>query len=256
MERVILGLIALLGTGCAGASLAATPRIAQLESSGKLGVSSTGVSGTTDLDDLGLDEDESVPGVRLDAGLIFAHVIVSGLTTDLSGDGTLSADLSQGGVVLPVGTNVDSRLDFDTVSVYGTFDLVPGDTLEVGLGLGVTGMSFDGEITSTDVGTPGSVSFDEDFALPVLAVNGAFLLGPFEFSALLAGMQMSYSGDDLSFFDADLAAAWRFIDSVVNVRLVLGYRHLSADAEFESSGDEVEADLSFAGPYLGLTVGI
>ena len=256
MYRVSLGLLALLCTGCAGASLAATPRIAQLDTSGEIGVSSTSVSGTTDLDDLGLDGDDSVPGVRLDAGLVFVHVIVSGLTTDMSGDGTLTADLSQGGVTLPVGTNVDSRLGFDTLSAYGTFDFVPGDTIEVGLGLGVTGMSFDGKLTSTDVGTPGSVSFDEDFALPVLAVTGAVNVGPFEFSALLAGMQATYSGDDLTYYEADLMAAWRFIDSVVNARLALGYRHLTADAEFESSGDEVEADVTFSGPYLGLTIGI
>jgi hypothetical protein len=255
MNTLSAGLIALLCTGCADLSLSVTPRVGQLDASGHIGASTSSVSGTTSLNDLGLDEDDSVPGVRVDAGLVVARVIVSGLQTSISGDGTLSATMSQGGVTLPSGTTVDSSLDYDTLSAYGTFDFIPGDTFELGLGAGITGLKLKGDITSTNPGTPGSVSFDETFAIPVLAVFGAVNLGPIETSALLSGMKLDYSGNNVTYTDIDLMAAWRFLDKAVKAKLAVGWRQLSTKADFSSSGDDYEVDVTLSGPYLGLTIG-
>ena len=247
-------LFGLVCSSCAGASLAVTPRVADLNVSGHVGTSGATSGGSTSLDDLGLGGHETVPGVRVDADVIVAHIIVTGLTTSMSGDGALSSNLSQGGVTIPAGTTVDSKLDFDTLSAYGTFDFLPGDMWELGLGMGLTGLKYDGKFKSTS-GPPLSVSFDETFAVPVLVVSSAVGLGPFEISAVLAGMQLNYSGNDLTYSDVDLYAAWRFIDRAVDVSIGLGWRRLSADAKFDSGGDRVKADLTFDGPYLGVTVG-
>ena len=37
--------------------------------------------------------------------------------------------------------------------------------------------------------------------------------------------------------------------------LALGWREVSADVEYEDGTDEVDADLSFSGPYLGFVLG-
>jgi hypothetical protein len=36
--------------------------------------------------------------------------------------------------------------------------------------------------------------------------------------------------------------------------LVLGYRHVALDVDYDDSGDAVELDLEFTGPYLGLRI--
>jgi hypothetical protein len=38
--------------------------------------------------------------------------------------------------------------------------------------------------------------------------------------------------------------------------LMLGYRWLDLDLEYEDSGEEVELDATFQGPYLGLVLSL
>ena len=256
MKTIFLGLIGLICGGCAGASVEVMPRLAMLDSSGNFGISSTGTVAHNDLSDLGLDQgDDSVVGARVDADVLVAHLILSGLSMSLSGDGALTGDLSQGGTTISAGTTVTSSLDFDTLSLYGTFDFLPTQMFELGLGLGVTGLQMQGDIAEKAVPT-NKVSFDESFALPVIAVTGAVNVGSLGASLLLAGMDFSHSGDSVTYTDIDLNAHWQFVDSVVNAKLFLGWRQIATDAKFQSSGDDVAVDVTFSGPYLGISVGI
>jgi hypothetical protein len=254
MKPVFFGLLGLVLSSCAGAGIDVMPRYGQLNSSGKIGASNSGTVSKTELSDLGLDGDDSVPGVRVDADLLVAHVVVSGLQMSDAGNGQLTGDFSHGGNTIPAGTAVHSSLDFDTLSLYGTFDFLPTDMFELGLGLGVTGMHVKGNVRSTQVVLP-EVDIDEDAVLPVLVAIGAVNVGPFGASALLAGTQINYSGDDVTYSDVDLNAYWQFIDTVVNARLSVGWRRIAADAEFKSGSDNVQVDAVFDGPYLGLSIG-
>src|SRR5688572_7183950 len=218
----------LLCASCSSPTVAVTPRIGILDADGRIGVSSSGAAATSQLDDLGLDEDQSVPGARIDVGLPAVRIVVSGMSASLDGNGSLSGTMTQGGTTLPAGTTVDSRLDVETGAVYATFDFLPTKMLELGLGVGVTGWHIDGRVRSTNPGTPGTVSFDETFPIPVLAGFVGFTFGPIELSALLAAMKIDYSGDELTYTDADVMASWRFYDESVNGSLVLGWRHLGA----------------------------
>jgi hypothetical protein len=142
----------------------------------------------------------------------------------------------------------------DVGSAIWTFDFVPGETVELGLGLGVHWLAFDGRMTD---GTD-TVELDQDVPVPVLAARAGLVFGPFDVTALLSGLQFKDGGDEATFFDADLMGRWRFlagIDGHVSGALVLGWHQTDVTLDYTDGSDHVDADLDVSGLYYGLCIG-
>ena len=139
-----------------------------------------------------------------------------------------------------------------------TFDLLPTEMFELGLGFGISAVDVKASITDVDPLTPGmdSESIDETLPIPVLALRGGLQVWRLEFEALVAGMTATASGDDATFLDTDLAARLRLFGlGPVDALLSLGYRRVDLEVEYDDdNGDAAEADLSFDGPYVGLRI--
>jgi hypothetical protein len=258
MHHARLALLLVVVSACSAPRLEVEPRLAQVDIDGRVGVSTSSVSATNSTSAMGLEQDDAVLAGRvdLDFGPINMSVLLQG--SSHSGSGALTAGMSQGGVTLPATTPVDSDLDVTIGSAMATWDFFPGDMFELGLGLGVAAIDFDGKITSTDPGNPGSITLNETVPLPVVALRAAVAFGRFEVSGLVGGISGTYDGDDVTYYDADLRGKVRFLGDGDHLAgfISLGWRTVKADVEYDDSGDHVDADLEFNGPYLGIALAL
>jgi hypothetical protein len=178
------------------------------------------------------------------------HLVVAAQQSSWDGDGTLSADF--GGIT--AGTPVSSEADLGLYRAALTFDLLPTDTVELGIGVGAT--YADLQLDVDGGGT--SESIEGQFPVPLLAVRGGFRIWRIDLQALLAGLTWSSSGDEVSYFEGDLSGRLSIFGRPggINATVILGWHRIDFDAEFEDSNNDVEADLTFDGPYVGLQIGI
>jgi hypothetical protein len=235
--------------------VSATPRFGPLDIAGDIAVSSTDTSVRSDVEALGFDEDEAVFSPRADFSWGPAHVMASGYIASYDGTGRAETDLDLGGVLIRAGDEVDSDLDVQSASLTVTFDFIPTELLDIGLGVGVRYVGFDGRISS--VSTTESISSDEAFVLPTLAGRVAVGVGPFDFSVIGSGIAAEANGIEAAFADVDAMIEYSF-DRWLNFHggIVVGYRYIMMDVEFEDRGSDIEADLDFQGFFLGLTLGV
>ena len=114
--------------GCTAPRISAIPRAIWLDIDGDLGASGRDgpISGTTDMDDLGLDDTVGfIPKVELAWGPM--HVGLTGLLAGFEGDGEATADLKLGNNEIEVGTDVETEVAFGAVSIFPTLFFVDGN---------------------------------------------------------------------------------------------------------------------------------
>jgi len=254
--RLALYLLPALAAGCQlTPSLVAVPRIGGLSIDGDVNVSSSGASVSSNTDELGLEDDNVVFEPRLDFGWGPAHVMATAYSAEYDGRGAAKGQLDLGGVVISAGEQVESSLDITSANVVTTFDLIPTDVVDLGLGVGARVIDFDGQIRSLSSGQ--SIGSSQTFVMPVVAVRGAAALGPFDLSLIGSGLTGSYANIDATVVDLDLMGEYRFDEFLgFHGSLVLGYRYIGVDVEFADQGGNIDANLDFSGPYVGLALGI
>lgn len=256
--RSLTGLAAaLLITACSTPRLDVTPRWGTLDIDGKLGVSTGPVTAKADLNSAGLQQDDSVLGARVDFDWGGSHVMVSGQQSEHGGDGTLDATLSSGGTTITAGTDVTSEFDLGLYSAAYTFDFVPTDLVEVGLGLGVSYIDVQSSIT--DSNTNETIDGDESLPVPVLAARLGARIWRIDASLQAQGIAAELDGDEILYVDLDLMAKLRLLggEDHLGGHLTAGYRWVDLELEYENDdGDQVDGDATFSGPYIGLTLSI
>jgi hypothetical protein len=240
---------ALLASGCAP-TLGVTPRYGNFDLSGDFAISSTGITATSDLESAGIEEDDSVPGVQLDFKWGSPHLVLDLQSSEHGGDGTLDADISSGGVTIPAGADVSSDVDLAIYNAILTFDLLPSD-FELGIGFGAALVDVDAAFTEIG-GSSGMIETDETFPIPLLAARAGFEIGRFGASASLAGMSLEIDDDEGTYLDLDAQLRYRLFGGDDHLRgsLMVGYRRIGLDAEYEDGSDDVEFDVTFDGFYF------
>ena len=245
-------LLALFLGACAAPSLDLMPRYGRFSVEGEALVGSAGTSGQVDLEEAGLEEDDTLHG-RVDLKFGAPHLILSGVGPKFEGTGTLSAAIDDGTNTIPAGTTVDSQFDLGLYDGLIVFDMIPGDTFEFALGVG--GNVLDLELAFEDVGTGTTVETAETFVVPVLAALGAVQWGPLELQVLGSGFNASYQNDSILYWTGDAFLRLRFLggDEHLRASLVGGYRISEFEVEYddEDSDTDVDIDLQLQGPYVG-----
>lgn len=256
--RLLLSLASLACTcACSAPSGEVMPRYGPLDIDGEFGVRPLWYGGdfvTSDVGEAGFDEDRGVLGVRGDLDLGVPTLTVSLQGSTHSGVGRLAGALNDGTNYISGENDVASSLDFGLYQGLLTFDAVPSDVVDLGLGLGVTVVDFDGRITDTV--TEVTISESQLVPVPVLALDAGARLGDFRAGATLSGVSIDLGGDDVALFDLDLTARYRLLGSGdrLSGSLCLGYRLIGLDVEYEDT-EEILIDLRFRGPYLGVSLG-
>ena len=240
---------------CALPSLDVQPRYASLSIEGQAGFTSGGTGAAADLEEAGLDDDEAVGG-RLDFKFGLPHLVVLAQSPRFEGDGTLDVTISDGTNTITAGSDVASEVDLETYDAVLLFDLVPGDTIEVGLGFGLA--YLDMALLFEEDGTGTTVSSDQAAPIPLLAAGASVWIGPVQVTAFAGGMQYDIDDDEVGYLDFAAFARWKLFGGSHRVRasLVGGYRMTDLDIEYDDDASVVDVDLTIQGPYVGLEVSL
>ncbi len=258
--RIFAASLTLIGCfSCAVPSADITPRYGTFDVDGDFGIGdANGVLATADIGQAGFSKDSGVLGVRADLDFGSPTLMLSAQRSNHDGSGTLSADLTNAdGQTISAGAAVDSKLDLGLYQGILTWDLVPGDLAEVGLGFGVVGVDLSSSVTDTGPGGD-TLDIDEFVPIPVLALRGGTQLGGLELSGVLDGMMASIQYDELTFIDLDVLARYRIFggDDRMRFSVGLGYRHVALDVDSKEDGEEITLDVTFSGPYVLLQFSI
>lgn len=239
------------------ASVSVIPRYGRLNIDGSIGINSTS-SGSTARNDykaMGLEDDSSVPGGRVDLGAAGMHATFSLSQSSHGGTGTLQNDVSDGTTTIPAGATVNT--DFDVVLGQGivTWDLVPGNLVEAGIGLGVSAVDIDARITNPVVNL--SVGAHGFLPVPVVAGRVGLDFGKVDLSLLADGMDIRADGKDVTLIDLDFMARWKLISTVGGFAgaLAAGYRYVDLRFDTSDSSKTIESTTRLSGPWVGLSLG-
>ncbi|HTF90960.1 MAG TPA: hypothetical protein VK843_21250 [Planctomycetota bacterium] len=243
----------LFAASCSAPQFAVEATYGRLEPSGDLALTSSGNPVTRNsLDGIGIEDEESSIGLRADFEWGIPHVTLATQDADWSGSGTVT---NFGGIP---GANVavDSTMDVAIHRGLVTFDVLPVPMVELGLGLGVAVIDFEAEVQDQANNFPPE-NIDEVLPVPVLVVRGGLNVWRLEFEAMVAGMSVDIDGNEATYFDTDVSARLRLLDvGPVDAFLTAGYRRIDVDAEYEDGNEDVKADFTLDGLYVGLRVSV
>lgn len=239
--------LTLASCGAPGASV--TPFIASVGIDGDLAVGDgAGVTVASNFDDLGLDDNEAVVGGVVRLNFAGAELSVAGYGVDFSGTGTATGDFEYQGSTISAGTDVATDLRLDTARALFTWDIIPLDGLDVGLGVGATLMDLD--LNLREIGGAGTtIQTDELIPVPLLAARAAWTWGPVDLRADAGGLVIEYDESEASIFDIGISAA---VDLFGVGDLVVGYKTMKVDAEYSDQNAVVDTDLDLEGYYMGV----
>lgn len=164
--------------------------------------------------------------------------------TDLSSrqSALITQSFTLDGETFVVGDDVATDVDLTHTDYTLYYELLDN---WVNLDLGVTVRQFDGYVQAE--GNLNSQYVDLDEAIPMIYGKAQFDL---PLTGLYVGVQaniISYDDNDLSDMSANIG--YRFIDSVLDLGIELGYRQMSLDIN-----EDVTADVDIKGPYAALTL--
>ena len=248
MHRIAATLVALSLLACVSPTLDVGVHYGEYSLDGGLGFGSGGISGTTPLRRIGLGDDSPV-GASATVGLGSTMLLFSATTPSFKGSGTFDANIDIGGVTINQGADVTSELNIGMYQGLLLFEIIPGSTVDLAIGLGVNMLDLSGSFTED--GTQTKLSLDQAIPIPVLATRAGVELGPVGLSALVTWMGVSYEGSDLDALDLDLRAQMDIFGPMIGYA---GYRNTSLDIFYQDGSDFGDFDVSISGFYIGTGV--
>lgn len=244
-------LLASLTGACTSPTVNATPFLASLGVSGDLAIAdSSSAAVSTSFGQLGLSDDEASLGGIVRVGLAGAELSISGLTIGFDGEGTADGQYDIGGNTITAGTAVTSKLDLEMARALFTWDLVPISGVDLGIGLGASLIDVDLELQ--EIGGAGRIATDQLVPVPMLGARAAWTWGPVDLRADVGGLLVEFDGDSATIIDGELSAAVELLDIG---DLVVGYRTMRIDVEYEDANSLVNTDIDLEGYYFGVKLG-
>lgn len=249
-----LAMVLLLAGGCAVPAVDIMPRYGTFDVEGNFGItnSPSGAVPVADMNVAGFGKDGGFLGLRADLDAGSPVFSLSTQITEHGGSGIVENTLTSGDGTILDGSMVDSEMSLGLHQMAVTFDMVPSDMIDVGLGFGVTVIDLDASMTDGFE----SLTTRKTLPMPVLALRGKVDLGDFEATGMISGMDVSVNGDSAFFLDLDLFAQYHLLggDERVAGAIALGYRSTRLALDYEDNSDRIKADLRFSGPYVAIVV--
>ena len=204
-----------------------------------------GLSASADDDQLNLD-DHKFTSPRLDLWWDNKHLTVSSVRTGHAGLGT--ADV----IVVPptvISTSISTDFEIASDNLALTWDLASSKEVEAGVGVGLSHIGIDVDITSISVSTV-SVDEDEEGYIPTLAFRFGWLKEPLNVELLYQWLK--------DYTDVELVLRYEFLryaeDKKPAAYLSAGYKSIGVDTDWDSNGYDLDIDVEFKGPWVGLSV--
>ena len=210
-----------------------------------------------DMDDLDLDEDKVIlflgGHIRLTERW---RLYYEYFHYDDTGSDTSEVYFEFDDLIVPVGVDFESKLDFEFYVLNLSYDFYRTDRSYFGVGLGAHVVDFELEVASTFTAGNGMVSDvteDEELTapLPNIFTGGAYAFKDNLIFRYAAGW-MSLTYDD---YDGDLVFARASLEFYPfrNFGLGVGYGFRNIDIEYETDSKEETYDIELPGPMFFLT---
>lgn len=182
---------------------------------------------------------------------LIPNIKIASTTLATDGQTMLSADITFGDVTFSEDVTVDMDFDVSFIDYTLYYEILDNDLMTFDIGL--TARDFDGNVMVADANVDDSLlSENVDVAVVVPMVYVSAIVGlPFTGLNFFAeGNFTSY--DDSSLYDYQVGVSYALLDNLaVDLDITLGYRSVKLDLE---DIDDLYADMSFDGAYLGATV--
>ncbi|MHC4378177.1 MAG: hypothetical protein ACYS26_16375, partial [Planctomycetota bacterium] len=233
-----LGLFGLGLAGCSTPHVDLTPRVGKLSLSGDFSVvtqtagpPATTISGSNSLEALGLDEDgtEFLPRADVDAGPML--LTIDHLDFSTTGEGTIDQDIVFDGITFNATETVTSAIDLQITRGVLTWDFVPTDAVDVGLGFGVGYVALDASIEDA---SNNRAQTNESTPYPFIAGRVGTSFGDLEAEALVTWIGVDVDDVDASLLDLDITARYNLLgvlDEHLSGWIVLGYRWVDLELD-------------------------
>lgn len=207
----------------------------------------------TSVDDLGLNDPDIAfqPKAEVDWGGL--NLSLDGFSVGYSGNGFATGDLEISGQPPIVGgAPVDTSLDLGYLMLKATWDFVPGDLIDAGIGL--AGGIVDYDLSIRESFGFGTVDTSETIPIVYPMIRVGSLLGPVRIVGYLGGLGLSLDGESIRYIDGEIYAGVRVFgeESRFQGWVSVGYRYIDFEYDYESNRSDVELDATITGPYLSL----
>ncbi|MEZ5976677.1 MAG: hypothetical protein R3F34_00430 [Planctomycetota bacterium] len=251
---IALAALPLVLAGCSAPSFEVTPRILNLDLDGSFRAGSGASNSSSSWDRLGLDDEPTDFSPRLDLYAGAMQLTFDAAQGRYSGNGALDGQIDLDGVTIPASASVDSDLDFGIYRLTSTFDLLPSERGQLGIGVGLAAVDVKASIVDTL--TTNSANTDELVPVPYAALRAGVDFGDLEVQGLLGVLSLDVGDNEATYVDADVYARYFLLGGEDHVRaaIVLGYRSIDLDVSYDDGDDRVDFDVQVSGPYLGVTV--
>ncbi|MDP6520441.1 MAG: hypothetical protein QF599_05300 [Planctomycetota bacterium] len=251
----ILPTLLLALSSCGLPSLALHPRLGAMDVEGHLAANTDVAPVATTTDDLGLGEGEDEMMPRADFEWIGMHLSASQFTAAYSGSGQVTAEIDLGGDVIDMGEDVNTDLDLDVTSIHHTWDLIPGETVEAGIGLGVALIDFQTRMEAMTLAPGNKVETSESIPVPLLAARLGLKFGPVSISGVAGFLQISDGENEAAVTDLDIMAGYEvFSGTGASLGVNVGYRQFDFEANYDDGASTVDLDLGLSGIYYGISL--
>ncbi len=252
--RVPILITAFAATSCSAPQLELIPRFQVFDIEGDFAADAAGLIGTNSLDGLGIDDDPIEFSPRVDFKMGPFEITADYLDVAYSGSGEVETSIDFNGQTFMVGTTVNTDLDLKLARASATWDWVPTDLVDFGLGVGAAYTKAFASVRETGLGNLATT--EEEAPFPFLAARARVALADVSVEVLAGYLSFEYDDVDASYLDIDALARWAVIggDEHLALSLLVGYRFLDLDLEYVDSGDNVKIDAELQGPYAGLSL--
>lgn len=180
---------------------------------------------------------------------LIPNIKIASTTLDTDGITVIDQDFSFGGEVYPVGATVETVFNLGYIDYTLYYEILDNDL--VTLDVGITARDFDGDITVTD--DIGLLSLSEEeiaVVVPMVYVSAIVGLPLTGLNFFAEGNFVSYDGSNIT--DYQVGVSYAVLDNLaIDLDITLGYRSVKLELE---DIDDLYADMSFDGAYLGATV--
>jgi len=181
---------------------------------------------------------------------LIPNIKISSTTLNTDGITTIDDGFSFGDIDFPTGAGANTTFNMDYIDYTLYYEILDNDLIT--FDIGITARDFDGDINVSTVDATPKFSESVDIAAVVPMLYASVIVGlPFTGINFFAeGNMVSYDGSGI--YDYQVGVSYAVLDNlVVDLDVTLGYRSVKLDLD---DLDDLYADLSFDGVYLGTTV--
>jgi hypothetical protein len=228
----------------------------EVDSDLRLNAPELGLSPSIDFEDLGLESDVSV--LRLGAMYRLSrngrHVLeLEYIAIDRDGRFVLNEDLEIGGVVFPVGVDVDAQIKTEDLDLHYMYNVLKGDRGWLGLAVGFHALQL--EVSAEGMVEIGGQEQDnhlerytDEFPLPLFGLRGGYELA----KNLWATAGFKWLGVEFDEFDGSFTDSWVRLEYRIARPISIGVGWARIDVDYERELEEtkraiVEANYDYTG---------